>query len=339
MTESPEPTEPGQIDLHAVDLATTETKDWSEITSPVDLAEALPAGGPWLVRSSLGGRSQRAAVWFTGVKPNSTREERIADYAERWRSLLTKARDPEWDSLLNLVRLARRDYAGSFDQLQALARAPAAAVSLLLRSRGAEAADILALDSSIPIFWPAVEASEFTVAVQGEFERLRTRLLEYFDEVDAVAETDRALMHGVEAALLRRPDLAGHWGHALLEAGVLMRLVSTRKSQDLPEALFVANPRTRLEDAAQEAAKRFDRLPQGVSGLTPERRPDWLPQFNPFVQTMIDAPLVAAEMAAGLREQPKAGERIALTNLRWIDPLYFERALPAALAHYSDPQV
>lgn len=339
MTENLEPAESGQIDLHAVDLVTTETKEWSETSSPVDLVEALRAGGPWLVRSSLGGRSQRAVVWFTGVRPDSTREERIADYAERWQSLLTKATDPEWDTLLNLVRLARQGYAGSFDQVQALARAPAVAVSLLLRSRGAEAADILALDSSIPILWPAVEASEFTLAVQGEVERLKTRLLEFFDEADAVAETDRALLQSVESALLQRPDLAGHWGQGLSEAGVLMRIVGTNRGQDLPETLFVADPRTRLEEAAQAAAKRFDRLPQGVGGLTPERRPDWLPQFNPFVQTMIDAPLVAAEMAAGLREQPRAGEKIALTNLRWIDPLYFELALPAALAHYSEPQV
>ena len=339
MTEALEPTEGCQIDLRAVDLVNTDIKEWSETSSPVDLVTALPNAGPWLVQSSLGGRSQHATVWFTGDRPDSTREERMTDYAERWQSLLADAADPEWNRLLKLVRMTRHGYAGSFDQVQALAQAPAVAVALLLRSRGTEAVDVFALDTCVPIFWPAVGASDFTTAVQIELERLRTRLLEYFDEAEAGAEADRALLHSVESALLQRPDLAGHWTQALLEAGVLMRIISSiDQRQDLPGALLLVDPPTRLREAAQEAVKRFDRLPQGVQGLTPQKRPDWLPRFNPFAQTMIDAPLVAAEMAAGLREPPRTGEKIALINLRWVDPLYFERALPAALAYCMQPR-
>jgi hypothetical protein len=54
--------------------------------------------------------------------------------------------------------------------------------------------------------------------------------------------------------------------------------------------------------------------------------------FNPYLQPAIDAPLVSAEIAASLRPPPDTGSTLALINLRLVDPLYFDSALPSTLA-------
>jgi hypothetical protein len=55
--------------------------------------------------------------------------------------------------------------------------------------------------------------------------------------------------------------------------------------------------------------------------------------FNPFVQPVIDAPIVAAEVALGLRGPLAAVDRMRLINLRFVDPVYFDTALPPALQY------
>ena len=87
-----------------------------------------------------------------------------------------------------------------------------------------------------------------------------------------------------------------------------------------------------MAEAAQEAVKRFVRLPQGVSGLQSVKRPEGFPVFNSYAQTMIDAPLLVAEIATQRQPEPDVEEKLVLINLRLIDPLYFDAALPAAVA-------
>ena len=60
----------------------------------------------------------------------------------------------------------------------------------------------------------------------------------------------------------------------------------------------------------------------GLLGLRPQSRPVTLPHFNKFVQALVDAPLVAAEMAVGLQPPSDTGQRLALINLRFVDPIY-----------------
>jgi hypothetical protein len=101
--------------------------------------------------------------------------------------------------------------------------------------------------------------------------------------------------------------------------------------QELLGKILISAPDKRLAEYAQEAARRFDRLPDGVRGQEPHARPSGL-IFNPYLQPVIDAPLVTAEIAAGLRAAPDTALMLALINLRLVDPLYFDSALPAALA-------
>jgi hypothetical protein len=79
------------------------------------------------------------------------------------------------------------------------------------------------------------------------------------------------------------------------------------------------------------AARRFDRLPTGIGRIVPRHEPDELTGFNPYAQAVIDAPLAAAEFAAERRPAASTGELLALINLRLVDPLYFDAALPAAI--------
>jgi hypothetical protein len=68
-----------------------------------------------------------------------------------------------------------------------------------------------------------------------------------------------------------------------------------------------------------------------VKGEEPLVRPKAL-TFSPDVQSLIDAPLVAGEIAVGLRHASNTALVLALINLRLVDPVYFDSALPAAIA-------
>ena len=74
-----------------------------------------------------------------------------------------------------------------------------------------------------------------------------------------------ALARRIEAVLSFRSELAGHFGAALVRAE-LLDVAVTLLNQDPVPTLFVANPLERLNELAQEAARRFDRLPTELAG-------------------------------------------------------------------------
>jgi hypothetical protein len=57
-----------------------------------------------------------------------------------------------------------------------------------------------------------------------------------------------------------------------------------------------------------------------------------MPTFNLHTQKLIDAPLVCAEVAAGLRQVTDLSVPLQLIVLRMADPHYFDAAAPLALA-------
>ena len=177
-----------------------------------------------------------------------------------------------------------------------------------------------------------MKVTDFATAVRTEHSRQRQKLAQYFDDDEAAEVADHALAQRIGDIFHLRPDLAGHFCTALLEAGLFARMVERPETHEHLSGLLLASPEDCLVEAAQEAAKRFDRLPQGVGGLQPAERPKGFPVFNPYAQAMIDAPLLVAEMATERRSAPDVGEKLVLINLRLIDPIYFDTALPAALA-------
>jgi len=94
--------------------------------------------------------------------------------------------------------------------------------------------------------------------------------------------------------------------------------------------LAVPKAEARLAAIAQDAVRRFSHLPDGVLGLAPERLLVTLP-FGDDVRTLLQAPLVAAEVATGARPALTAQQHLQLIALRAADPIWFNAAMPAAL--------
>lgn len=342
--------------LHAVNLKAPEQVRLLEtdVGGPINLPSWLPEGGAfWLIQAMLDGRPQRAFVWSLpptlhpsqdGHAPQlqnaandgagrSTREDRIAKYAAKWATLLNEPENPSWEhQWKTILAVGQGGDAGVLDQVQALAKTPAAAAALLFRVPLAELAQCLALDMAAPIFWPATPVKAFSEALLCEQSRLIGRYLRVLeDQREAENEAIFALIRRFNAILALLPELAGHLGAALFDAGFLSSLMREEKGQALLKVVLVGAPETQLEKYAQDAARRFDWLPSGVRGEEPHARPPGF-SFGHHCQPVIDAPLVTAEIATGLRPPPDTKLMLRLINLRLVDPLYFDSALPAALA-------
>ena len=325
-----------KLTFHAVNVNRPEQVKTIEATASVDLREFLgEQEDPWLIQSWLEGQAQRSVVWPLGSVWRTSRDDRIKTYAQEWERLVSAPEDQEWNRLWRLIRTAGEGGdAGALDQAQALAKVPAAVICLALRIPLGELAEVRDLDTVTPIFWPALPVTDFTKAVESEYKRQLAKFSSYFEKHEATEQADEALVKRVGKILTLQPELAVHFGKALVDTGLFSRLIIFPEYQEMLKQLFVSSPLEHLTAIAQEAVKRFDRLPDGVHGLEPLHRPADLSSFDSYVQQMIDAPFVVAEMAAGCRPAPRAVDKLALISLRLVDPIYFDTALPAALALY-----
>lgn len=324
------------VHLHAVDLRTPEriarvSLDGLKAPVEIDLRAVLPEGeGAWILQPLLNGQVQRAKVWFTNTQPVSSREQRIREYAEEWRRLAGSRERSEWNQRWGLIRAVMEGGdVGILDQVQALARVPAAAVRLLLNVPKGDLAQVMALEMATPIFWPALPSAAFGEALTNEYEGLVEQFTAVFENENEARESALSrIANRVEAILLLHPELASHFGVALMESGLFFQAPA-----ELLQKVAVDGATDRLFELAQEAARRIDFLPSGIEGLKPNHRPAGMPVFDRSKQIVIDAPLVAAEMAAGLRmDLNSLGTALRLINLRMADPQYFDLALPVALA-------
>lgn len=263
--------------------------------------------------------------------PRSTRDERIAGYEEELRRLLGTPGSPEWDRLRKLiVNVGRAGDAGVADQVQAIARVPAVAVALALQAPLEDLPDMLSLDTAAPLFWPTVPVAAFVEAIRVVHARRQQRLIQSgFEPAEARDEAGTALARRIADVLAIHPELEGHVCAALFQADLAGVAFSLRQNGAIA---FVPNPLEQVKELAQVAARRFDRLPTGIGQVEPPQRPDGLAGFNGYLQALIDAPLTAAEFATGQRPPARARELIALINLRLVDQLYFDAALPVAIA-------
>lgn len=325
----------GKVGLHAVDINAPERVERHEVEAhgDIDLRSLLPAEDTvWLVQASLNGQVQRATVWSRSPISSSRREERITEYAAAWQELSESADRSEWHRQWILIRAATEGGdAGVLDQVQALTRVPQASIRLALRVQEANQADLdqaLALDTAAPIFWPAFPVSAFRAALAAEYSCLTGRYMEVLeDEQEARNDAAAALARRIGAILSLHPELVGHFGAALAQAELIPVMPA-----DLLKRIAVPPSDGRLIELAQEAARRTDWLPSGVRGIAARYRPSSFPSFNFHIQLLIDAPLVTAEIATGLRPYPDTASMLVLVNLRLIDPVYFDAALPVALA-------
>jgi hypothetical protein len=304
-----------------------------EVQGDLDLRSLLPEDeSVWLIQATVNDEVLRAVVWSPRPAPLSTRDERIAQYMTTWTGLLEEPDDPEWERGWKLIQaVSDGGDASVLDQVQALARVPAAAIELLLRVPMDALSQALALDMAAPIFWPVLPVAAFCMAMTCDYTRLIRRYMEVLeDEQESKQAAIAALVRRINAILTLRPELAGHFGAALLNTGLFASCMHLENRDELFGRILINAPDRRLAELAQDAARRFDRLPTGVTGQEPRLRPPGL-VFDRAVQTVIDAPLLAAEIAAGKRPAPDTAMVLSLINLRLVDPSYFDSALPAAL--------
>jgi hypothetical protein len=272
----------------------------------------------------------RPFVWSTDPLPPSTRDDRIARYKNEWCRLLKTPDDPGWKHQWDLICAARKGGdAGALDQVQALGLVPAAAVVLMLRTPRAKLAEAVALEEAAPLSWPMLPCTAWRegVRVALAWQMMRHEGIGFSSD-EAANEAAKNLANQAGRILMLRPNLKVHLGQAYHAAGLSPLAVDANGAQ-IP--LFIPKPRAELDNLAQQAARRFGALPNGVghvkalhlhlgAGLTPELHP------------LLDAPLAVAEASASLRETPKLDEILQLFSLRQADPTWFDAAIPPALS-------
>jgi len=316
----------GVTRLQAVNLDQPARTSQTETGGRVDLFGWLGQDeGLWFIQGQNDRRGvMRPFVWAARPQPHTTREDRLTRFAAKWSDLLDAPADPGWDQVRSLMAAVRSaGDAGALDQVQALVRAPGAAVALLFMADRNDRALALSLETEAPIWWPLVGCRAWAQGAKAARARIVARLSEAGIEDDGISEKSVARAAG-EIVLLR-PELAAHLGHALHAAG-LRPIAINDQGGELP----LAAPATRLQSAAQDAARRFEALPHGTDGLRARRLPPPT-VMNDANAPLMHAPLVAAEVAAGLRPSLTADETLRLIALRASDATWFDAALPAAL--------
>lgn len=319
----------GRTRLHAVCLDDPARQATAEAEGRIDLAGWLgEERGLWFVQGVSDRQGvMRPFVWSARPQPNGSRDHRVQGYADDWTRLLDNPDDPGWSTAWELIAAVRGGGdAAALDQVQALARIPAAAVALVLVVPRADRAAALALETETPLWWPLVPCADWARAMDVARRRLVLRLAAIGSpEAETRRLATTALQRVAGEILTLRPELAAHLGQALAAAGEAPLALD---GAGAPVPLAVAP--TRLRRLAQEAARRFDRLPDGVGRVEARAlRPDFgLPDH---MAPLLHAPFVVAEIAAGLRGGLTSGDNLQLIALRAADPAWFDAALPAAL--------
>lgn len=271
----------------------------------------------------------RPVVWSARPMEWSSRDQRLQSYTVEWQRLLSDRDDLAWDHIWSLILAVREaGDASALDQVQALARVPGAAVALLLRVGRVDRAAALAIETESPLWWPLVPCSAWTEGLISVRDGLRGRLRSAgIDEAETGKLVEERLARAAGEIIALRPELAVHIGQAFASAGETPLALT---SGGMPVPLALPNARVKLAAAAQEALRRFSLLPDGVSGLSAKKLQDPLTVSDDF-RPLLHAPLVAAEVASGLRPALSAQEHLQLIALRAADSVWFDTALPAAI--------
>ena len=316
----------GQTRLQAVKLDDPTRTSEAEASGRVDLAGWLGIeGGLWFIQAQNDRRGvMRPFVWAATPDVHTTRDARLSHFAAMWAELLDAPSDPGWDKARSLIAAVRAaGDAGALDQVQALVRTPGAAAALLFMADRNDRAAALSLETEAPIWWPLLSCRAWAQGARAARSRITARLSEAGMDDDGISA--KALARAAGEIALLRPELTAHLGQALVSAGLPPMAVNAQGSP-----MPLAAPPGRLETAAQEAARRYESQPQGTNGLRASRlnAPKATNEAN---ATIMHAPLVAAEVAAGLRPALSPDEMLRLIALRAADMTWFDAALPAAL--------
>jgi hypothetical protein len=313
-----------------------------------DPAAALGPGA-WFLLPRLEGRTARpprplTVPWPEGADRGSvspamrdaalgpTREARRTTFA---RHLCGDPPESDLDALGRLVdTLGDLGASTSLDQVQAVRECPTVAVRLLLRAAPGQLAGRLALEAQGGPSWVLTPPLAWAGAIRREVGRIEAALTAALpDQARAMAED--AVRRQISDILLLRPELAGQVGLGLLDSGVIgvMPEAFARLRQwmgQVPRG-FV-DPEAALVAQADRALRRHADAASTFRDLRARRAPVAFARFGEDASGLIEAPLVIAEHALGLRPLPGARERGALLRYAHHDQAVLIEVLPAALA-------
>ena len=291
------------------------------------------AKGPWFIQGESDLRGiMYPIIWSPNIPFHNCPETRLGYYAEKWTELLEKPADFEWmESWQRISTVRAAGTAAGLNQVQALARVPAAAAALVLRVQREDRAAALALETEAPLWWPLIRVDDWATAMKIQKSHLREMFSKAGYSEDQIAETVTEYLSRTAGEVnTLRPELAGHIGLAMVRSDELpiAFVAGDRKPLEVPD------PEIRLHTLAQELARRFDHSPNG-SGIQQAHRLTIDFGLNEDLLSLLHAPLVVAEVALGYREQPKPHEILQLLALRSTDPVWFDAALPTAMSMAS----
>lgn len=273
------------------------------------------------------------AVWGT----IRTRGERITGFADALEKMLEAPEATDWTLVENLLdRVGEVADPAILDQVQALAKAPGAAVFLLFRATQETLAERLTLEDHSPFAWITTPVEAWVRAMGAERERLvgLLQLAGAFTPDQARALAADQLAARVREIARARPELAGHLAFGLIRAGLPQKLI------DCPNIVPNPRPEFALYWLANDVITRQGGAEQSFRDLAAKHRLRQFAEFNPALRGLVEAPLVAAELALGQRDDWRDSRiALALLHFRHLDPHYFETALPVAIAFLSQPEV
>lgn len=266
----------------------------------------------------------------------SRREYRVAHYVRHFQ---------EGDAVDDLSRLAKLCEVflangvspSSLDEVHALAKVPSAAVRMLFRIAPTDLEDTLSLELHNGPQWSFISPKDWAKGVACEVKDLRAT----FAAIPALA--DKADEQAIDTVVARaadilrlRPALEGHIVLALQEIdplavlGLAKRLGGLSRGLQDPDKILLGNARAVVSRQASNGPT--------FHSLAARRRPPGFDTFYEDLRGLVDAPIVVAEIAFGLRPSPTTREKIELLLAAKADQAGYEAALPAAIAWLETQQ-
>ncbi|KQB14198.1 hypothetical protein AP071_15830 [Rhodobacter capsulatus] len=299
-----------------------------EVEGPLDLSGWLSdVSGIWFVQGQSARGVMRPFPWSSDPLPRSTREARIETYLAQIQGLMRRPTDPGWGEIEALIRLGRAGGdCGALDQVQALGAVPECAVALLLRTN--TPAEILDLETEAPLWWPLTPVSAWRSAVLHLRDLLMPKLeAAGFSAAEAKEMFLTRLRQQLGHVVSLRRELSGHVAQALGGLGLAHEVIGP---DGKVISLRVMNAPALLTVSAAGLVARSPVMPQGSGGLHPKQLV--APKgFSRKVLPALEAPLIVAEVAAGLAKHPVPADILELLALRLVDPDWFDTALPLAI--------
>lgn len=217
------------------------------------------------------------------------------------------------------------------DPVHALRNLPVQSVRLLLSSAPDGLLDRLSLDIHGGADWVTIAPQHWGKAILREI----TQIEHAYERIPSLAAEARklaqdALRLRVRDIVAQRTDLTAHLALALLDNQICGPDQLAEWLGSVPAAFN--NPELGMIRIAEDAIRRHGHTSVSLHGISAPITPKKYDQFDPSMRPLVDAPLMIACIAHGLRARPKPAEKLALLKARYLDPGFFDEAIPAAMA-------